>query len=157
LEHFICPRCDKGFVVEANCPSCEGNGYLVKDVDIDIKIPPGVENGNILRLSKFGNLYKYTVTDLYITVSAENSNEYFERKGNDVYTKNFIPLSFCVLGGELQIKGLYSNIKFKVDKGVKDGDVIKIDKQGVNGIGDHYVNIQVLIPRNIKNKISINI
>jgi molecular chaperone DnaJ len=155
LEYYTCPKCTGGTIIDEACQNCNGKMFDYEEVDIDIRVPPGVGDGDILRISGYGNEFNSEVTDLCVRINATTSNDYFERKGKDVYTTNYVPLSFTVLGGEIKIKGLDGDISVKITKGVKDGDVIKLPKYGVDKLGDHYVNLKVVIPR-IKNKINLD-
>jgi molecular chaperone DnaJ len=156
IEYYMCPKCSDGKVIEEACPSCNGNRYIKEPMEVSVNIPSGVGDGNILKLNKMGNEFADVLSHVYLRVSAVTSDEYFERKGDDIYTTNYIPISFYAFGGSVKIKGLYEELELKVYKGVKDGDIIKLKGKGVRNIGDHYIKIKVVIPR-IKTKINLNI
>jgi DnaJ-class molecular chaperone len=80
----------------------------------------------------------------------------FERKKDDIFTNCYVPLSKAILGGKIQIKGLYSKVNVVVPPGSEDNSVVKLNGLGVNRKGDHYVRIKVVFPNRLKDE-QINI
>jgi molecular chaperone DnaJ len=158
FETYKCPSCVNGYQITEVCKCCSGSGLVSKEETKEIKVPAGVGDKNILKLERVGHQYRYRIfTDLYIRLVCINSDDYIERKGMDIYTTNYIPLSYTVLGGEIKIKGLYDVVNIHIPKGSKENDVIKVKGGGVNRKGDHYVTLHVVIPRGLKDKIKSNI
>ena len=79
----------------------------------------------------------------------------FERKGMDVYTTVNVPFSTAVLGGEAKVHTLYGDVICKVREGTQSGSKIRLRGKGIVSMknpqvhGDHYVTVQVQVPRNI--------
>lgn len=79
----------------------------------------------------------------------------FERKGMDVYTTVNVPFSTAVLGGEAKVHTLYGDVICKVKEGTQSGSKIRLRGKGIVSMknpqvrGDHYVTVQVQVPRNI--------
>ena len=148
-NHIIheCPNCINGNIIEEICNICSGTGKELKKNIININIPKGVSSETILKLKNKGNYYRTGYSNLFIRLDV-STNDYFERKNDDVYTIGYIPLSIAILGGQIMIKGLYKNLCVNIPQSSVDNDIIKITGEGFNN-GDHYVRIKVVIPKKL--------
>ena len=64
---------------------------------VTVPIPPGIEDGQTLRMSVGGN------NEIFVTIRVEPS-DYFRREGYDVHTDANISLSQSLLGGIIRIQ-----------------------------------------------------
>ena len=84
-------------------------------------------------------------TDVYVKFTLLEDT-YFKKKGIDVYTDNYVTLSQFLLGGKIKILTL---------EGIKEIDVLPyqekiiLEKYGINKKGDHHININVTLPKNL--------
>ncbi|MCM8764876.1 MAG: molecular chaperone DnaJ [Candidatus Omnitrophica bacterium] len=149
-----CPRCKgKGWVVTDPCMNCRGTGRIRVMRKINIKIPAGIENGTSLRLKGMGNAGTMGASrgDLYVTVFVEE-DEFFKRRGSDLYCEVPITVTTAVLGGEIEIPTLSGKVRAKVSPGTQDGTVLRLRNLGVqrgSTKGNLFVVLRVTMPRNI--------
>ena len=128
---------------------------------IHVKIPPGVENGVHLKVQGAGHIpSKQAIPgDLYIGIRV-HPNEYFIRRGNDLYTRVDIDIVSAILGDKITVPTLdYKNNKitekeFKLPPGTQHGTEFRIKNRGATylrgkGKGDQYVVVAINIPKDI--------
>lgn len=117
-----------------------------------MKIPPGVETGNTIRLSGEGEIGSYggPPGDLYVFITVED-HALFIREGQDVVCE--VPISFtqATLGTELDVPTLTGNSKLKIPAGTQPGHVFRFKGKGFphlrgSGSGDQLCRIIVEIP-----------
>lgn len=126
---------------------------------LQIHIPAGIEDGKKIRLQGKGQSHPGggQPGDLYLKIYVQEKMG-FERKGMDIYTTANIPYITAVLGGEVQVKTIYGDVKCKVPAGTQCGSKIRLRGKGVVSMkdstrrGDEYVTIQIQVPRNVNPK-----
>ncbi|MCM8822489.1 MAG: molecular chaperone DnaJ [Candidatus Omnitrophica bacterium] len=149
-----CPRCKgKGSVVTDPCMNCRGTGRVRTIHKINVKIPAGIESGTSLRLKGMGNAAAMGANrgDLYVTVFVEE-DEFFKRRGSDLYCEVPITVTTAVLGGEIEIPTLFGKVRAKVSPYTQDGTVLRLKNLGVpRGAmkGNLFVVLRVAMPGNI--------
>jgi len=121
-----------------------------------VKIPAGVNQGGKIRLSGQGNAGQFGGAngDLIITVHVM-SDQNFERKGNDIYTKVGLSFKDAILGTKANVKTLTKTISLLIPPGTQPGTVMRLKGQGlaVSGQqGDMYVHIEIDIPKTLTDK-----
>lgn len=155
-----CPRCrGEGQIISDPCAKCKGSGRERIARAIKFKIPPGIDNGNQIRISGGGNLGERGggAGDLYITVNVASHKE-FRRDGDNVIYQ--LPLNFAqaALGIELEVPTLYGPAKLKVPAGVQSGKVLRLKGKGMpilnrtSSYGDQWVEIKVVTPEKLNRK-----
>ena len=154
-----CPRCmGKGVIYEKPCPVCGGTGKIKKIKRIRVKIPASIKNGAKIRIKGEGDLgiKGGNRGDLYLKIRIAPHAK-FERKGNDIYSSIKIDFIDAILGGEIIVDTIDGKVKLKIPPGTQPGTVFKIRGRGVKhakglGKGDHYVRIDVKLPKKITSK-----
>lgn len=153
-----CPVCrGQGQMISDPCPSCGGNGEGVKEGELLVKVPPGIDTGQKLKLRGEGEVIKDgSPGDLYVEISVKPHKK-FKRQNTEIITE--VPLSYsqAVLGAEVEVPTLYSKVKLKVPAGTPSGKVFKLRGQGVPDIqsgirGDQHVKVFVLVPKKVNEK-----
>ena len=137
-------------VINLSDPSAPG-----RTQSLQVHIPAGIDDGQSIRLRGKGQMGRNgQAGDLLLKVKiAEKPG--FERKGMDVYTTVNVPFSTAVLGGEAKVHTLYGDVICKVREGTQSGSKIRLRGKGIVSMknpqvhGDHYVTVQVQVPRNI--------
>ena len=137
-------------VINLSDPSAPG-----RTQSLQVHIPAGIDDGQSIRLRGKGQMGRNgQAGDLLLKVKiAEKPG--FERKGMDVYTTVNVPFSTAVLGGEAKVHTLYGDVICKVKEGTQSGSKIRLRGKGIVSMknpqvrGDHYVTVQVQVPRNI--------
>ncbi len=152
-----CSECfGDGKIPEKICKKCNGSGVVNDKVEIDIKIPAGMENDNQLRIKGKGESIQGGQNgDLYIIIEVEPDLN-FKKDGYDLITDLEISISDAVLGAEKNIKVIEGNIKIKIPPATEAGSILKIKEEGVirpdGRRGVLYLNIKINIPKRINRK-----
>merc|ERR1719478_1470463 len=99
-----CPTCGgAGTVVEKYCGSCDGKGVNKKAKQLTVTIPPGVEDGNRLRVRGEGDAGSKggPAGDLYVFLSVTPAPG-FRREGMDIYSDVKISYIDAILGSKIR-------------------------------------------------------
>ncbi len=154
-----CAACGgAGQVITDPCNACRGQGAVVKERNINVKVPAGVENGTRIRYSGGGEagLHGGPPGDLYIVLHVKE-HSFFERDGKDLYCT--VPVSFAqaALGAEITIPTLDGEHKLKIPEGTQAGTQFKLRGRGVpvlngHGKGDIFVQIKVQTPTKLNKR-----
>ena len=154
-----CPKCQgNGTVITDPCTDCHGLGRKSKTKTLSIKVPPGVDNGDRIRLSGEGEAGKNggPTGDLYVEINVA-PHKIFEREGADISCDIPISILTATLGGDIEMPTLKGNVSVKVPPGTQSGKVFRLKGMGVTTarnkmVGDLYATILVETPINLSNK-----
>ncbi|MBE0454750.1 MAG: molecular chaperone DnaJ [Chromatiales bacterium] len=151
-----CPRCHgSGKIITDPCNSCHGEGRVEKQKTLSVKVPPGVDNGDRIRLSGEGEAGENggPAGDLYVQINVRE-HPIFKRQGNDLHCE--VPISFttAALGGELDVPTLNGRVKLKVPAESQSGKLFRLRGKGVTSVrggqqGDLLCRIMVETPVNL--------
>jgi len=148
-----CSECHgAGKIITEHCPDCHGRGMVRVTRNIDVTIPPGVDNSSRLRVGGEGEQGKGGPGDLYLYLHIL-SHETFQREGDDLYME--LPVSFVLaaLGGETSVKTLNGNVTMKIPAGTQSGKVFRLRAKGMvnlqGGVGDQYVKVMLQVPEKL--------
>jgi len=157
------------FAVQQTCPSCSGTGKIIKDPcnscygrgvkeetkTLSVKIPPGVDTGDRIRLSGEGEAGRNggPAGDLYVEAHVKK-HSIFEREGANLYCE--VPISFAdaALGGEMEVPTLDGRVKLKIPSETQTGRLFRLRGKGVTpvrggGVGDLLCRVVVETPVNL--------
>ncbi|SHE55881.1 molecular chaperone DnaJ [Clostridium fallax] len=156
ISTTTCDKCGgKGTIIEEPCTTCKGKGYVRKNRKISIKIPAGVDTGNVMPLRGQGEhgVNGGSPGDLYIRINVAPSRV-FKRKGNDIYIDTHINMAKAALGTEIKVPSVDGDVKITVPKGTQSGTLLRLKGKGVPRVnsssrGDQYVNVIVDIPKSL--------
>ena len=128
-----CPACrGSGKIIKDPCSDCQGQGRKEKRKTLSVKIPPGVDTGDRIRLAGEGEAGAMGAPagDLYVQVSVRD-HPIFRREGKDLYTE--VPISFAdaALGGELEVPTLDGRVKLKIPAETQTGKLFRLRGKGV--------------------------
>jgi len=148
-----CPACHGDGTVNADpCRSCGGRGSLPRSERINVKIPPGVDNGSKVRVAGMGGpgVQGGPPGDVYI-VTRVRPHYYFERKGDNLYSEAKVTMKEAALGEKIEVPTKDGMVSVTLPEGVQSGQQLKLRGKGVphlggGGTGDHYVTVQVVTP-----------
>jgi len=122
---------------------------------LNVTIPAGIEDGGKIRLRGQGLPPEMIVPgqtgsngDLIVTVRVMTDQQ-FERKGNDVYTKVTIPFKEAILGTKVEVKTLARTLKLTVPPGTQPGTKLRLKGMGLSvggQQGDQFVIVNVSLP-----------
>lgn len=128
-----CPRCHgTGRIITEPCDACRGGGLVEKPVDVDIPLPPGVDNGMRLRLRGEGEAGPGGGRgDLYCDIIVRE-HPIFRRQDADLICE--LPLTYptAVLGGEVEVPLLGGATELiTVPRGAQNGDILRLRGRGL--------------------------
>ena len=148
-----CRACGgKGQTIDKPCRTCGGSGKKRITEPVKIRIRPGMDSGNQLRVSGMGNAGDRggAPGDLYIYLTVRPSR-IFHREGNDLICEVPVPFSVAALGGELDVPTISGKSTIMVPKGSQHGRVLRLAGKGVpslrgGGRGDLHVRLVIETP-----------
>lgn len=151
-----CPTCrGQGTIIDDPCNSCHGRGVKEETKTLSVKIPPGVDTGDRIRLSGEGEAGAMggPAGDLYVQVSVRE-HELFHRDGRNLYCDVPISIVDAALGGELEIPTLDGRVKLKIPAETQSGKLFRLRSKGVTPVrggaaGDLLCRVQVETPVNL--------
>ncbi len=154
-----CKKCSgSGKIIKNKCMHCQGSGRVEKTKRIEIDIPPGVDEGNRLRVSNEGQAGEHNgpTGDLYIVLHI-NEHRIFQRKDENLYLD--VPISFmtAALGGEIEVPTLEGKASLKIPEGTQSHTVFRMRGKGMphlhaRSYGDEFVKIKVVVPESLSKK-----
>ena len=152
-----CAHCSgTGRVVREFCPTCMGRGQEQVQETLTVRIPPGIEEGTVLRVrgrGQTGPVPGGRAGDLQIVVHSASHPD-FVRRGADLWHRVAIPVTDAVLGTSLDIPGLQDTVSVKIPAGTQPGTVLHLDGRGLpkfrrRGRGDLYLTVDVVVPSSL--------
>ncbi len=149
-----CEVCQgKGKVPRVKCHACRGAGILKKETEIKVKIPSGIDNGEMMRLSSMGEAVSGgTAGDLYIKIYVKK-HPVFRKEGHNLLMDMSVKLSDALLGGEQTVRTLDGDINVKIPEGVTHGEILRIKGKGVpmdrGHRGDILIKLHIAIPKKL--------
>lgn len=150
-QESACPECrGKGNIPKERCSACRGRGAVPGKRKVIIDIKPGVENGQIIKVSGMGEaLADAPAGDLYLRIRIK-PHPVFERRGNDLIMKKSIGFKDILLGKKLEITTLSGKkIETVIPAGFNLRDDLRVPGEGMNRQGDLYIRFEVKTPRKI--------
>ncbi|MEK7452854.1 MAG: molecular chaperone DnaJ [Patescibacteria group bacterium] len=155
-QQGICDDClGKGSVPKTKCRKCQGNGIQRRNDSFKIKIPQGIDEGDVFKISRKGDDASHggSSGNLFVAISI-SSHKLFKRSGDDIKIDLSINFTQAVFGDKIDIDTLYKKIKLKIPEGVQSGKVIKVSGYGMPkkhgfGKGDLLVKVSIKTPENI--------
>lgn len=151
-----CPRCKgRGQIISQPCDSCLGQGRVRRNKTLSVKVPPGVDNGDRIRLAGEGEAGRNggPAGDLYVEIRVRE-HPIFERDGSHLSCE--VPVSFATaaLGGAVEVPTLGGNMELKVPAETQSGRVFRLREKGVKPVrggatGDLFCRVVVETPVNL--------
>jgi molecular chaperone DnaJ len=150
-----CTQCNgQGQIITDPCPACRGAGSVVKPVGITLRVPPGTQDGAVLRLRGQGEAGNFggPPGDLYVTIGVSPSSV-FTRRGSDVVYEAKVDFITAALGGEIEVPTLKGTARLKVPRGTQSGHTLRLRGQGIKPRkgpeGDMLVRILITVPKDL--------
>jgi molecular chaperone DnaJ len=154
-----CPDCaGSGRRIEQPCSECHGAGRVAEERTLAVEIPPGIHDGQRIRLSGEGHagVLGGAAGDVYVEVRIR-PDERFVREGDDVYTTVDLTITQAALGATVAIPTLDGEEELELAAGTQPGQVVVLRGRGVPvlqgfGRGDQRVLVNVLVPRRLSDE-----
>jgi molecular chaperone DnaJ len=159
MVQTTCPACrGAGKSIKEPCEDCRGRGTKAETSTLNVTVPPGIDDGQTLRLAGKGETAAGgTSGHLYVVLHVQGDDR-FKREGEDVLTE--VPISFvkAALGGEIEVytleDGVTGSATVDVKPGTQPDEVMVRRGQGIprvgqSGRGDHVLQFKIDIPKKL--------
>jgi len=149
------------------CAVCAGRGQIEQVKKLEVKIPPGVQNGGKIRLAGQGMPGPTGARgDLYL-IAKIAPHRFFSRRGDDLYGEVAVTFPEAALGAEIEAPTLDGKVKTKLPAGVSSGQQLRLVGKGMprargpsgpggsvqgpreGGRGDLYLRVKIVVPKQL--------
>jgi len=146
---LTCPRCNGTGRLKNQCPTCHGDGRVTASETVEVRIPPGAQQGSRLRVAGKGNAGTHGAPpgDLYITLRVE-PHPFFRRDGDDIEITLPVRFDEAGLGTKIEVPTIDGRALLKIPQGTKNGQKFRLREKGVlntrsNKRGDQIVEVEL--------------
>jgi molecular chaperone DnaJ len=154
-----CPACGgSGRRIETPCGECEGAGRVLEERSLDVEIPPGIHDGQQIRLSGEGHagVLGARAGDVYVRVRVKPDPR-FVREGDDVFATVDLTMTQAALGATVAVPTLDGDEELEFAAGTQPGAVVVLRGRGMPvlqgfGRGDQRVLVNVVVPRHLSDE-----
>lgn len=151
-----CSTCSgSGRKIETPCTMCSGAGRLLDEKTIEVEIPPGIHDGQRIRITGQGHagVQGMRAGDVYVQVHVRQDPR-FVREANDIFSTVDLTMTQAALGAKVTIPTLDGDHELEFDSGTQPGEVVTLRGRGMPvlqgfGRGDHRVLVNVVLPRHL--------
>ncbi len=151
-----CPVCrGAGSFIPHPCETCGGAGTIKEERQIQVRIPPGVDNGTRLRLRGEGEAGRFggPPGDLYIEVQVVR-HPFLRRKGRDLLYRTELSFVEAALGWKITVPTLNGDSPLNIPPGTQSGEVFSLKGEGLPDLksrkrGDILVEVSLRTPTNL--------
>lgn len=148
-----CRACrGQGRTGTGTCSECGGRGHVVRDLEIEVSVPAGIENGTTQTVIGGGHCAHpgRPAGDLELIIQVR-ADARFQREGDDVHGKVVVPFHVCALGGSIEVDTVFGTELLQIPAGTQHGERVRLRGRGIphrfrSGNGDHYAEIKVSVP-----------
>lgn len=152
-----CPTCGgTGHQAAHACDRCRGAGRVGEESVISVKIPAGVDSGQVLRLAGQGEAGTHggPAGDLLFEIEVQ-SDKNFTRDGLDIHCDLDVPVHVALLGGKVDVPTLRGSGALTVPAGTSSDRILRIRGQGIwqrDKKGDQLTRIVITVPKELSNE-----
>ena len=145
-----------GKVPKERCPVCRGHGVLRREEEIVVELPPGIDNGEMIRLPGRGEAIKGGASgDLYVKVHVK-PDPVFHKEGINLIMDLPIKMTDALLGTSVNVALVDGkNIEVKVPALSRAEEVLRVRGKGVagdTGRGDLLIRITIALPKKLSTR-----
>lgn len=154
-----CPACGgQGQLLEERCPACAGQGLEVREEELDVSIPPGIDDGAVRIVKGFGEHGRGGAPDgdLHVLVRVRQ-HEVFARRGIDLHAQLKVSFPQAALGAEVEVPTIDGTARLEIKPGTAPGTIYRMRGKGVPALrgsrrGDQLVHVDVDVPRKLSSE-----
>jgi len=160
-----CPQCrGTGTVITDKCGDCRGNGRVSVKRNLSVKIPPGVQDGQAVRVQGEGEPPPRELSasgegvrgDLHVVIRVRE-HQRFERDGDHLLLALPVAFTQAVLGARVEVPTLAGSTMFDLPAATQHGALFRVSGEGVPNLrtgrrGDLVLVIQLVVPRKLTDK-----
>ncbi|MEA2786440.1 MAG: molecular chaperone DnaJ [Candidatus Eremiobacteraeota bacterium] len=159
VTQTTCSKCSgDGQIVQTPCSTCRGRGRVEQEKSLQVRIPPGVDDGSRIRISGSGEagLRGGPDGDLYVYLSVA-PHEQFRRDGLDVLLEVGVSFPQAALGGEITVRSLDGAVPLTLNPGTQSGSQYRLRGRGMPSVrggakGDQLVTVHVVVPTKLSKR-----
>lgn len=162
MVQTTCAQClGAGKLIKNPCTDCRGRGMRPETQTLSLTIPPGVDDGQTLRIAGKGEGAPGGGSgDLYVVLAVDDDDR-FMREGDDVTSEVSISFAQAALGGEIEVDtlddGCEGTVLLELTPGTQPGDLVVRRGQGIPhvngpGRGDHIIEFKVEVPKRLTSR-----
>lgn len=152
-----CETCNgRGEVPEKPCQTCGGAGVHRRQEEIQIEVPAGINDGEMIKLPGLGEAVAGGIAgDLYVKVHVK-PHETLRKQGENLHMNLSVKLTDAMLGANYEIETLDGKLTLKIPEGTHHGDTLRVKGKGVvlsgKKRGDLLVKIEIKFPKHLSRK-----
>ncbi len=152
-----CSACDgAGKIPKEKCNTCSGNGVLRKEEDISIKVPAGIDNGEMIRLQGQGEAVKHGASgDLYVKVHIKQ-HSVFHKEGMNLVMNLPIKITDALIGTKIIVTLVDDKvIEVKIPPLSHAEEMLRVRGKGISnerGRGDLLIKVTIALPRKLSSR-----
>ena len=152
----MCPNCrGRGSTIVTPCDTCRGQGLVMKGRVVNVRIPPGIHDGQAVRIRGEGEPAEDGSSrgDLHCQVRVA-AHPFLERHDNDLVCRMPIGFTQAALGAVVEVPTLTGKAELKIPPGAQHGQLFHLRGLGLPDLrsgrkGDVVVQALVEIPRHL--------
>ena len=154
-----CPDCHgEGQIIRERCSDCGGSGRKPRERKIEVKVPAGIQDGQIIRVAGEGEPGERggPTGDLHVVVRVSD-HDLFLRNGDDLILQMPISFSQAALGADVEVPTLGEPESVSIPRGTQHGQTFTIRGAGLPNLrsgrkGDLIVQVGIEIPKKISKR-----
>jgi molecular chaperone DnaJ len=151
-----CPDCrGRGTVIAKPCNDCGGSGRMGKERVLNVQIPPGIHDGQSIRMQGEGEPAPLGTTrgDLRCGIRVRE-HEFFEREGDHLVCRLPISYTQASLGAQVEVPTLTGTSPLRIPPATQYGTLHKLSGKGLPNLrsgrmGDLVVQIVIEVPKKL--------
>lgn len=154
-----CPDCyGEGTIIKNKCHECHGEGIKPGEEIVEVKFPPGLQEGMVLTMEGKGGAGRHNGVngDLQIIVK-EKPDSTLIRDGNNLIYNLLLSVPMAALGCSVEVPTIDGKAKITIEPGTQPGTVLRLKGKGIPEVqgynrgkrGDEVINISVYIPETL--------
>lgn len=158
IQEVTCQTCNgTGEIIKEPCDECRGKGQVRQRRKISVKVPAGVDTGNVMPLRGQGDKGAKggPAGDLHVVINVK-PHKFFIRKGDDIYVDTHVNIAEAALGKEVTVPTIDGDVSYEIPAGTQSGTLFRLKGKGVTMVnsrsgarGDQYVNVIVDVPKKL--------
>lgn len=158
IQEVTCQTCNgTGEIITEPCDECRGKGQVRQRRKISVKVPAGVDTGNVMPLRGQGDKGAKggPAGDLHVVINVK-PHKFFIRKGDDIYVDTHVNIAEAALGKEVTVPTIDGDVSYEIPAGTQSGTLFRLKGKGVTMVnsrsgarGDQYVNVIVDVPKKL--------
>jgi molecular chaperone DnaJ len=154
-----CPACrGAGQRIDEPCPECRGEGRTIEERTLEVEIPPGIHDGQQIRISGEGHAGGGggRAGDAYVQVRIRPDPR-FVREGDDIFATVDLTITEAALGATVTVPTLDGDVELEFPEGTQPGEIRVLRGRGMPvlqgfGRGDQRVLVNVAVPRRLNDE-----